>query len=447
MHRRRSGSVRKRKDGSWWARVTYVDPVTRLRRERRRKVKTKAEGQIVVEELLREIDETDARSLNHLQSTFADLADHYGATYLREAEYVDDRKVGGYRSVADLTRRLNVLRRHFGHRPLRTITYGDLRSFRSDRLRTPVKVFDKLRAMSLLGADLTLGELSRLRWSDVNFKKSRVVVVARGNKARTIDIPSTVREQLFALRERAAEGEELVFRVGRQRSIAAVNRELALLRRLFNVALREGWITRNPFSAGESLISPADERQRERILSRDEEAKLLAACSGDRRAHLRGIIVCALDTGMRRGEILSLRWSDVDLDALTIRVRAMNTKTLRDREVPITDRLANELRSLRDGAAAHDRVFGVIDNVKFSFTAARQQAGLPDVRFHDLRHTAATRLVQGHLPLAEVGRVLGHTQPKTTYRYVNADSSTAQRAAAILNAFTAREEETSASVN
>jgi integrase len=58
------------------------------------------------------------------------------------------------------------------------------------------------------------------------------------------------------------------------------------------------------------------------------------------------------------------------------------------------------------------------------------KAGLPDVRFHDLRHTAATRLVAAHLPLPEVGRVLGHTQANTTYRYVNANIETTRRAAA-----------------
>jgi integrase len=65
----------------------------------------------------------------------------------------------------------------------------------------------------------------------------------------------------------------------------------------------------------------------------------------------------------------------------------------------------------------------------------RRAAGLEDVRFHDLRHTAATRLVGAHIPLSEVGRVLGHTQANTTYRYVNANIDTARRAAAALDAF------------
>jgi integrase len=80
-------------------------------------------------------------------------------------------------------------------------------------------------------------------------------------------------------------------------------------------------------------------------------------------------------------------------------------------------------------------VFGIVDNVKRSFGAARSNAGLKDVRFHDLRHTAATRLVGPYIPLSEVGRVLGHTQANTTYRYVNANVETAKRAAVALNMF------------
>jgi integrase len=112
---------------------------------------------------------------------------------------------------------------------------------------------------------------------------------------------------------------------------------------------------------------------------------------------------------------------------------------MKERQVAITTRLALELERLKASAPANEDglVFGIIDNVKRSFTAARNKAGLKDVRFHDLRHTAATRLVGAHIPLSEVGRVLGHSQANTTYRYVNANVETAKRAAAALDAFNA----------
>ncbi len=100
-----------------------------------------------------------------------------------------------------------------------------------------------------------------------------------------------------------------------------------------------------------------------------------------------------------------------------------------ERQVAITTRLALELERLKASAPdnADGLVFGIIDNVKRSFTAARSKAGLKDVRFHDLRHTAATRLVGAHIPLSEVGRVLGHTRANTTYRYVNANIDSDER--------------------
>lgn len=206
-----------------------------------------------------------------------------------------------------------------------------------------------------------------------------------------------------------------------------------MLRRMLNVALRERWILRNPFSEGESLIVTADERKRERILTKEEEEQLLSVCVG-RRSHLRPLIVCALDTGMRRGELLKLRWQDVDFELGIITVQASNTKTLRARVVAMSARVLDELCKLFGEAKdSADLVFGGVGDVKKAFDTARRMAGLPDLRFHDLRHTAATRLVGGHLALPEVGRLLGHTQPSTTYRYVNANVETARRAAAVFD--------------
>ena len=229
-----------------------------------------------------------------------------------------------------------------------------------------------------------------------------------------------------------------------QRTIASVNRELSMLRRMLNVARREGWILRSPFAAGDSLISLADENKRERILTREEEIKLLAACDTPQRAHLKAIVICALDTGMRQGEIFSLRWRDVDLENRLVTIQAFHTKTMKERQIAITTRLAIELETLKSSRPGNPDglVLGIIDNVKRSFTAARSKAGLNDLRFHDLRHTAATRLVGARIPLSEVGRVLGHSQANTTYRYVNANVETAKRAAAALDAFNAETLET-----
>jgi integrase len=122
-----------------------------------------------------------------------------------------------------------------------------------------------------------------------------------------------------------------------------VNRELEKMRRLLNIAEREGWILRNPMRSGDPLISMADERKRERIVTREEELRLLGACENRYRKHLRPILICALDTGMRRGEIFGLKWSDVDFEERVLTIRAFNTKTMQERQVSLTTRLMIEL--------------------------------------------------------------------------------------------------------
>jgi integrase len=92
----------------------------------------------------------------------------------------------------------------------------------------------------------------------------------------------------------------------RPRTIADWNREASVLRRMLNIALREGWIPKNPFLCGEPLIIISFEQRRERILSHDEEVRLLNACEHPQRKHLWPLLVCLLDTGARKSEMLKL---------------------------------------------------------------------------------------------------------------------------------------------
>jgi integrase len=225
------------------------------------------------------------------------------------------------------------------------------------------------------------------------------------------------------------------------RAIASVHRELALLRRMLNIAVREQWLIKNPFNLGESLISPADEKKRERILTRDEELRFLNACDQPKCKHLRAIIICALDSGMRQGEILKLKWSDIDFESMLITVRAFNTKTMKERTVAITTRLKIELEKLWIASTKNvdDLVFGYSDNVKNSFTSVREKAKLNDLRFHDLRHTHATRLDDLGFSLAKIANQLGHTQFQTTLRYVNRDKEAVKQVASALDVFNAEQ--------
>lgn len=221
-----------------------------------------------------------------------------------------------------------------------------------------------------------------------------------------------------------------------QRSITTVNREMAYLRRILNVAERAGMIAKSPFKTGDPLIHVADEMKRERILTREEEASLLAACTGCR-AHLRPIIIAALDTGCRLGELLKMRWCDVDRDARIITIQAFNTKTMKARQVSVTTRLNLELERLW-GISDMDvdaLVFGIKTVIRQAFNRACTEAKLDGLRMHDLRHTHASRLDDLGFSLAKIGGQLGHTVVQTTLRYVNRDKAAVRQVAAALDVF------------
>jgi integrase len=223
----------------------------------------------------------------------------------------------------------------------------------------------------------------------------------------------------------------------RERNIATMNREISCLRRIFNIAVRQGWIVRNPVTSGEPLIDISAERRRERILTLDEERRLLSVCKG-RRKHLRAVVICLLDTGARCGETLKLRFSDLDFEQRLITYQALNTKTLKTRRVAMTERVYNELLTMSKecNGRPNDLVFG-IKSIFRSFEAACKEAGIETGRPygitpHSLRHTAATRLVNGQMSIQMVGRILSHQSPEITYRYLSANDETLYQAASIL---------------
>lgn len=224
-------------------------------------------------------------------------------------------------------------------------------------------------------------------------------------------------------------------RRGTPLSLASVNRELTLMRSLLNFAKRKGWISRSPFDTGDPLISVADEVKRERVLTFEEEERLLLACYGPRE-HLRPMLICALDTGLRKSEMLSLRWADIDLEAGLIFARSSTTKTRKARTVGITPRLRAELERMRElaGNDPEKLIFNQKD-MKRSFATARNLAGIKDLRWHDLRHTATTRMVEGGLAPMIVMKLTGHSQMGTFARYVNANDEAATKGAEVLDAY------------
>lgn len=222
---------------------------------------------------------------------------------------------------------------------------------------------------------------------------------------------------------------------GKERSIADVNRTLALMRQILNFAVQNKWLKESPFGA--NLISTANENKRKRILTADEEKRLLTACTGERE-HLRPILILGIDTAMRKGEILKLCWSDVDFDNRLIVILATNTKTQTRRLVAMTDRVFDELMKLweQSNKKPSDKVFEIRD-FKRAFATAKRLAGVYDFHFHDGRHTGASRMILAGISPLLAKEVTGHSDLKMLSRYVNADASALRQIAETMTAYQA----------
>lgn len=223
---------------------------------------------------------------------------------------------------------------------------------------------------------------------------------------------------------------------GGQRGIAGVNRELQLLRRILNIAIRQGWLVKNAFHNGDSLISLADEPQRTRILSFAEESRLFDAIdSNPRRFYLKGAVLIALDSAFRRNEILTLCRKDINLTNKTITIRAFNSKTAKSRRVGITNRVYEWLIQF-ENFKDEEKIFP-IKTINTTWQRTIKQAGIEDFHFHDLRATCISRLISAGLPPAEVMRISGHLTMSCLFRYIRADDSTIFRAANALDVYLA----------
>ncbi|HXJ95763.1 MAG TPA: site-specific integrase [Terriglobia bacterium] len=213
-------------------------------------------------------------------------------------------------------------------------------------------------------------------------------------------------------------------------SPATVNREVALLKHMFNMAERWGQHQgTNPVRLVKFL---PENNLRFRTLGEDEERKLLACCA----PHVRQMVVFALNTGLRSGDIYRLTWKEVDLDhrMLNLIVR----KTAKPLEVPLNDDALGVLEA-RHTERRGAYVFGNPDtgkpflNLKTGLKAALRRARLSGITWHTLRHTFASRLTTNGIDLVTVKDLLGHAEIKTTLRYAHSNAQAKARAVAQLN--------------
>jgi integrase len=202
---------------------------------------------------------------------------------------------------------------------------------------------------------------------------------------------------------------------------ATVVRYLSTLSHPYTTAVEEWqWITENPVR---KVCKPKEPRGRVRFLSDDERQRLLAACERSRNPYLYMLVILALATGARYGELMHLHWSDVDLRRGTLTFR--DTKNGETRTVPLTgyahDRLQQHtmVRRLDTTLVFPDTTGKRPHYMRDAWEHTVQKATIPDFRFHDLRHTFASYLAMHGASLLEIAEVLGHKTRTMVKRYAH----------------------------
>jgi integrase len=205
---------------------------------------------------------------------------------------------------------------------------------------------------------------------------------------------------------------------------ATANREYAMIQSMFNRAIEWGmFLGTNPTK---DIKKFTENNSRDRWLNEEEQAKLLSYCHGLTRV----VVIIALKTGMRWGEIVHLKWRQslnsnyIDFDNGVICIHEAATKTLRSRFIPLSNAVRLALRDVPK-STDHDYIFWntktekPLGSVKDSFNRALKKAKIQNFQFRDLRHTFASHLVMKGVDLYVVQQLLGHTTPKMTQRYAH----------------------------
>lgn len=216
---------------------------------------------------------------------------------------------------------------------------------------------------------------------------------------------------------------------------ATVNRYRATLSKMFNLGIANKLIKENPVKDFKAL---RERNVKIRFLTVEEEQRLYEVL-GHTNKHLEPIITCALQTGMRKGEIFNLRWSSIDFEYGFIEL--LETKSGKSRKIPISERLRSILFNNLQANTGNEYVFinpetgKPYTDIKHSFHTVLKRANIKNFRFHDLRHTVATRLATNNIDLIVVKEILGHSKIETTMRYAHAIPKRKLEAIEVLNSY------------
>jgi integrase len=193
-----------------------------------------------------------------------------------------------------------------------------------------------------------------------------------------------------------------------------VRKELVLLQTILDLARREWGVVLPWGNPVMGITKPKGSRPRDRRLEEGEESRLLAALAST--PTVRTIVQLAIETGMRRGELVRIQWQHVNLQKRVLQIP--ETKTGEPRAIPLSKTAAKILSNLPQKRS--EAVFDIRgDSVTQAFERACERAGLHDLRFHDLRHEATSRFFELGLTLMEVAAITGHQDLRMLQRYTH----------------------------
>lgn len=395
---RRTAGNKTRQETVFYARVRYTDNEGR-KREKKRRAGSYNDAVIKRRELQLEIEKELAEELEKKEKskTLFELLDYYEKKYVKEAQYVDGNKVSGQRDpIRNSRRMIRKYKEFFGDIELSELNYFLLSKFKEHLENTTYKV-----------------------------KKTEIRQLSENEIRKLLkENPKTRRRT-----------EKIHIEESRTYKPATIHRYLSRLRRIFSVGVQIQWMPHNPFKHGDALISPAIEETRTRVCSFEEEEMLLAVCT-EPREHLRDIIICAIDTFLRESELFGLTGADIDFDKRYLTVVKTNSKTGKERQVPMTDRVCRIFKNILQEFPERQNspIFG-IRSARSSWVTALEKSSIEGLRFHDLRATGITRALDAGISEAIVMKFSGHEKFETFQKYVRSDVRMIRNAGELMSRF------------
>jgi integrase len=264
-------------------------------------------------------------------------------------------------------------------------------------------------------------QLERLTVSNLlNRYRNEIVPLKRGHKIETIIIDAFLRSSIASTRLSGVTAAQFAsYRDERLKAVkpATINRELGIVQHAFDVARKE-WnipVTNNPLKA---IRKPRNDKPRERRLRDGEWACLMKSSEECRNPLVKAVLCFAVETGMRRGEILSARWRDLNTTDCTLHIPI--TKNGHSRTIPLSPRAMAVLIELGMNHENSEPIFPTsAEAIKLAWQRLVVRAGLEDLHFHDLRHEAVSRFFELGLTVPEVALISGHRDPRMLFRYTH----------------------------